>query len=226
MHQNDTDPLAPGLPSESGRPLAAPSAEPDGDTLMPAAARIVIEEPTGQDLGPWAPSTTPSLAQLAHRWEALNRDAQEAWSRLEAASSAAERIVPPFPPNCVDHRGFLMDRPDLVRMDEAERREPRPSSAGSPRVAAYDLWNEQHDAIASSFGIPGLEEAADRAQVAANRLAEAIMTMRPASAAEAAIKFRIVRIRFENGQGGFDQPDKIHNFQADLDHLAEIAGAR
>lgn len=92
-----------------------------------------------------------------------------------------------------------------------------------PRHRPNDAqWDAQAQAIAASFGIPGLEEAADRVQRAANGVADLIMSIRPETVAEAALKFHILRIRYEDGRGGFDLPEKVHDFQADLDHLAGV----
>lgn len=210
MPQNDTQPTAPSLPNENERRTTAPETAPQGDNSMPAAARLVIEEFTVSNS--LAPASRPqrSLSQLASDWEVLNRHAVAAWKQLEAAEAAASEITPPHP----------------IRQGERGQ-EPRPNASVEPnnrdrlREAAINRWEAQQAAIATAFNVPSLERDADKAQRAANELADLIMTVRPTTAIEAAAKFRIVRIRFEDGHGGFDLPERIHDFQADLDHLAK-----
>lgn len=224
MSHDHTAPAAPGLPWRNERPPAAPSIDPEGDTPLPAAARLVIEEPAQQCATSPAGAPSLSLTQLAGQWEALNRDADEAWKRLQIAEEAATRIMPPIPEICQNDHGYLAGRETLAEVDAMDRRRYG-EHIGSPRVAAYDLYNAQFDAIQSSFGVPGLEQIADRAQAAANITADLVMTLRPTTLHEAALKYRVIRIRFEDGKGGFDQPEKLHEFQADLDYLASVAQA-
>ncbi|MDO8379214.1 hypothetical protein [Phenylobacterium sp.] len=232
MTKDDPNTTAPALPEKGHRPPAAHETASERDTTMNAAARLVIEEPPHQhSSNPAQACGAPegaaesglSLAQLAGQWETLKDDAAEAWGRLNAADAAASRLIPPYPSECIAANRVLLDREDCARLDENARNLTWPRPDASPRVAAYDLWHEQAAAIESSFGVPGLDAAADRAQRAANCVAELALAIRPATAAEAALKFRILLAHYADGRGGFDQPEKVQSFQADLDHLAEIS---
>lgn len=183
------------------------------------AERLILEEPTH----PSAAQKLPLIVELAGQWERLHAEAEAAWSEAGRANEAAGEIIPPIQLPEGMTRGFPLNRDDLAQRDHADRQAGFVEPQSSPRVEAYDRWCKQYEAILGYYRIEELEKAADEIQRQANALADRIRTLRPSDAYSAARKFRVLRARFTDGEGGFDDVNPIHAFQDDLDFLASMA---
>lgn len=146
---------------------------------------------------------TATIGQLVADWRVAVIQAEAEDARLEAANAEARKLYSPAPPAGL-YGPFAWARDQK----------------------AADFWWSQAAAIDSAFGIPGLEEAANRAWKVASDLAAQVLALRPATVTEAALKYEIILDRTSDGRGGIDDPAPLFAFRADLAHLEEILAAR
>lgn len=85
-------------------------------------------------------------------------------------------------------------------------------------VALAASWTAHR--VGNDQGVDRLEAAFDSAAAAADGLAEIVAELKPQTAAEAAIKFKILLARYGDGDGGFDDAEPIFAFLTDLEELA------
>jgi hypothetical protein len=163
-----------------------------------------------------------SIADLVGDWMAAKEEEAEAFARVIAAEQAAYALHPQALELIQDPRrhGQVMGRAELERLDAQDRLCGR--AEGSPRVEALNLWTAQCDAIDSSFGVPGLDQAANRVSLQAQRLGQRIAASEPSTAKEAALKFGVLLSLHGDGEAGIDDPAPIRAFLQDLEHLARL----
>ena len=155
----------------------------------------------------------PSITDLAPKWRAAQRKADDHCRQVLAADSAALELYP-YPP-----ADTLCTRAGVARAWPADRvwlERNRPHA-----LPAYDHWRAQCDAIFAAFGVEMLDHAFNAADVIAERLAERVAAIAPHNPAEAAIKFAALLRLYGDGQGGFDQPAPVIAFLGDLERLAD-----
>ncbi len=149
------------------------------------------------------------LVQAAAQFFAARRDRDEASSRLDTASTAASALHP--------------DRPGIIRCLPRGADADHPALADPQRRAAFERWSSQCAAIDSSFGVPGLDEALDRAIEAEDRAAERVVSSRPASVREAVTKYAVMLAAYMAPNG--EDIAAAFPFVAFLEDLERLAQA-
>lgn len=222
--------MAPTLPPKGPHPDEGAPIGPEGDTTMLAAARVyqltpAIHEDASAARTPASPGHR-SMSELAGDWLAAKAQSEAEFLRLNAAERAARALHPEIPAAIRDFRQAFYPASDaeLQQRDETHRSSTWPRTAESPHLDAKRRWEAQCDAIDSSFGVRSLDEAADRAARSMTSIADAIISMRPTTAAEAAIKYGVLLETYKDADGGIDDPRPFFGFLADLEAVA--AGAR
>lgn len=206
--------MAPALPRDADEGANAVRPASEGDTPMPAAARVerlIIEaeifEPTtaeGREArGARTSEQATAITALAAEWLAAQALAATEEARLDAISSEAYKLYLPHPP-AGRYGPFLWHR---------------------DQEAANNWWR-QAEGVDALAGLPVAEKAWDHAVIAAQLIADKIVAIRPATVSEAALKYGVLIERYGDGQGGFDDPAPVRAFLADLEHLAELERSR
>lgn len=162
-----------------------------------------------------------ALLKTAATYAVLRASHEEADSRLQTALAAADALhpEPPAPIQNPQRRGSALTRDELAKRDACAAEVTRPRPAGSPRVEAFDRWLAQVAAIDSSFGIPGLADAAERAANAEDEAAARVASMRAGSIHEAAAKYAVLL-----GHWGNTGRDHISSAQVFFDFLSDLEG--
>lgn len=143
------------------------------------------------------PAATPAapaaseLLRVAAEFAALKADHAEVVARVVATTAAAEALHPRAPAMFRDHTGQLIGKMELRYLDETTIRKRAAVMSGA-HVEELTHWQAQVDAIDSSFGLPGLEEAAERAAEAEDKAANRVSAMRPANIREAVVKYAVL----------------------------------
>ncbi len=138
------------------------------------------------------------MAECIARWAEACAEADAIMQRSDATSEEARTLHPPEPPG----GAFGPFR-----------------SAQHQAEAAF--WHRQTDAIDKAFGVRELEDATNHAHRVAARIADDILTMQPATLAEAALKYGVLLKHCGDGKGGIDTAAPFHAFLADLERLAQ-----
>lgn len=107
---------------------------------------------------------------------------------------------------------------EFTRLTTAERAamELYPPQPPMQDKAAFYLWDKQTAAIASSFGIPGLEEAANRTSKTADDLSKKILAMTAQTPQEVAIKYRVMLTMLGDGEGKIDNGEPFYSFLTEM----------
>ena len=112
---------------------------------------------------------------------------------------------------------------EFARLATAERAamELYPPQPPVRDKGAFYLWDKQTGAIASSFGIPGLEEAANRTSKAADDLSKKILAMTAQTPQEVAIKYRVMLTMHGDGEGKIDNGEPFYSFPNEMQPVLE-----
>ncbi|OXE35663.1 MAG: hypothetical protein CGW95_12565 [Phenylobacterium zucineum] len=87
--------------------------------------------------------------------------------------------------------------------------------------AAFYLWDKQTAAIASSFGIPGLDEAAQRTSKSAEDISKKILAMIAPTPQEVAIKYRVMLTMHGDGKDRIDDGAPFYSFLTEMQPVLE-----
>ncbi|MDP3406594.1 MAG: hypothetical protein Q8S03_18035 [Brevundimonas sp.] len=183
---------------------------------MAALARLFIADDSTSLPEPAAATPLSPLLRTAADFVTLKADHAEANARAEIASSAAKALHPAPPMGIHDRAGHSICRGELRYLDEATA---RLRGVSSHRLAELTLWQAQVDAIDSSFGVPGLEEAAERAAEAEDRAANRVAAMRAGSVHEAAVKYAVLLASWADRER-----DEVSSARVFFDFLTDLEG--
>ena len=177
--------------------------------MSAALARAIIEDPRD----PPAPAAAPSISGLFAVWSVLMKEAEETSDRWGDALAAAEALYPDPPQSICTASGLIKSLEMLHREGWGERSKP---------VRDWRRHEAQCEAIDSSFGVPGLAEQSKRNWPRLLQLAADVLPIRPATAQEAAMKYRIL-VETAKDLNRMDSDKLFETFQHDLAALAQVA---
>lgn len=167
--------------------------------------------------------TVSELRRAAADFMACQAQADEIAKRLDVASAAAEAMYPEVPALIRDPQrpGRWLDRITLAHMDESARKLTWPTPPGSPRVEAFEKWSELRQLIDGSFGVPGLDDAWEKARDATDKAADRVVALSPTTVQDAVVKYAVLLASYGDAKGGdITAPFPFFAFLKDLERLA------
>lgn len=158
-------------------------------------------------------AAAPSVAALFGTWSELMRAAVELGSRCNAAQDTADSIYPEPPASSLTPEGLAVTVEILASWG---------FGPSSKEVQAHEQWEARCDAIDAVVGLPALVEQSHLADSRTRAVAAQILTAKPVTPQEAAMKYRVITelandITHEEARRLFEK------FQSDLDRLAQAA---
>lgn len=140
-----------------------------------------------------------SIADLAAQWREAYAIAEAQEQRLTAVEAAAAHLYPGAQHDAASG--------ELIHQIQRER----------------GGWWREAEAVDASLGLPALEAAANSAWAVVERVSERLLTLRPQTVQEAAVKFGILMTLLKSDHQAPEATDRLQDFMEDLEQLASAA---